>query len=83
MGVSITGSIPVLHIGDKHLTQSTPIIKYLGQELGKYLAKNIDAEFYLEQFADIANDWRVQWIRLFENNEDFNKKYAGQVPTHL
>ncbi|RUP13813.1 hypothetical protein BC936DRAFT_139711, partial [Jimgerdemannia flammicorona] len=42
---------------------------------GKYAAK-LDDEFFLDQLADIANDWRMFWgFRIFENCEEFNRKY--------
>lgn len=33
---------------------------------GKYVGQNSEDEFFLDRLSDIANDWRIHWVRTLE-----------------
>ncbi|KAI9340210.1 putative glutathione S-transferase [Obelidium mucronatum] len=57
------GALPLLQIGDVILTQHIPILRYVSKKLGKYGGSNDEEAYKLDQFSDVAIDWRFSFAK--------------------
>ncbi|KAJ3011026.1 UNVERIFIED_CONTAM: hypothetical protein HDU68_001862, partial [Siphonaria sp. JEL0065] len=62
-GVNHFGAIPTLQIGDLVLTQSIPILRFVAKKIGKYGGSNDLEAYKLDQFSDVAIDWRFSFAK--------------------
>ncbi|EGR46921.1 uncharacterized protein TRIREDRAFT_49946 [Trichoderma reesei QM6a] len=62
LGVSITGTLPVLKIDGKRLYQHLAILRYLARRSGAYDGETNYEKYLVDAVADLYNDWRTGWV---------------------
>jgi len=76
--------LPVVDLGERHFAQSIPLLRYFGKKLGKYVGQTSEDEYFLDRLSDIANDWRIHWVRTLEGVEAFNESHrSDRIPSFL
>jgi hypothetical protein len=55
-------TLPYLTIDGKYMGKTTPIMRYISKQIGKYLADNDMDNQYLDSLADICMDWYMLWV---------------------
>lgn len=60
--INPVGSVPYLEMNGKVLTQSYPILRYFARKLGKYDGKTSEEQYLVDQFCDLALDWRTKFV---------------------
>ncbi|KAJ3066035.1 hypothetical protein HK102_007749, partial [Quaeritorhiza haematococci] len=55
------GRVPIVELNGRFYTQTLPILRYFSKRLNRYNGKTVDEEYFLDQVADLYNDWRFEW----------------------
>ncbi|KAI9247695.1 hypothetical protein BDA99DRAFT_565066 [Phascolomyces articulosus] len=79
------GSLPVIETADgKRYSCTTPIIRLLSKQLGKYYGKNLDEEHLVDTVASFSNDWYDKFVQRSWLRPDLREDHLKEdVPFHL
>lgn len=82
-----TGSVPVLDLNGKILTQSYAIIRHFSRVLGNaYDGDSEDQMYQVDRLCDIAIDWRTGFVNAFlspNKDEEYPKFCKGPRVNYL
>ncbi|KAL0491993.1 glutathione S-transferase [Acrasis kona] len=80
-GIAPFGQVPVVSIGDKHLSQTLAIMRYFDRE--QKLTETSDEKYYADALADGVEDWRTQYVRnVYQNTQEEFEKFCDEKFPH-
>lgn len=63
------GTLPYVEMGDKVLSGTVPILRYLSAKLGKYDGSNAEEKYFVDSVTDSAEDWFHSFVNGLKGGE--------------
>lgn len=82
-GENPLGSVPLVKLGNRAYHATTPTIKYWSKKLGKYLPKDVEEEYFVDQAVDAIADWRGNSRVMFGSDEQAKETYKRDILPRL
>ncbi|CAM1503142.1 Fc.00g079180.m01.CDS01 [Cosmosporella sp. VM-42] len=79
LGISLTGSLPVLEIDGHRLTQHVAILRYLSRRANAYDGESNYEKYLVDAVSDLYIDWRAAWV---PNIGAPSEEYKGEIVPH-
>ena len=61
-GITQFGQLPVVSVGDKHLSQTLAILRYFAKQVNAY-GDDADQQYICDMLMDGVEDWRTPYVR--------------------
>ncbi|KAF1799913.1 glutathione S-transferase [Mucor lusitanicus] len=73
-------TLPFITIDGKYYGKTIPIMRYISNKLGKYIASNEEDVQLVDAYADVVMGWIDRWANAYfwNPNEETVKKYEGE-----
>ncbi|RKP27780.1 hypothetical protein SYNPS1DRAFT_12171 [Syncephalis pseudoplumigaleata] len=68
------GSTPTIEVNGQWYAHTTPILRLIARELGRYDGKSNEEKYLVDAVADITADWRAAWIDMLFSKDRYIQK---------